>query len=222
MTAQLVVLVPVLTRPRNVEPLIRSLAAATSCDYRLLFIAESVDSRERTELRRCGADVLLVARTRRRYACKINDAVRATDEPLIFLAADDVRFHEGWDSHAIELLDETIEVVGTNDLLNPRVIAGTHSTHSLLTRRYAERGSIDDPNVVLHEGYPHEYVDDEFVQTALARGVMVFARDSIVEHLHPYNHKADVDATYRLGWQGRAVGKKLFDEREKLWTSTSA
>jgi hypothetical protein len=47
-------------------------------------------------------------------------------------------------------------------------MAGRHSTHSLVTRDYVERfGTIDEAGVVLHEGYPHEFVDDEFVQTAM-------------------------------------------------------
>ena len=35
-------------------------------------------------------------------------------------------------------------VVGTNDLSSKRVMAGTHATHALITREYAELGTIDD------------------------------------------------------------------------------
>lgn len=215
------IIVPVLARPHRIEPLMADVDAVTPRGYRLLFVADEADRPELRALERLDADYLVVPRTRRSYPCKINDGIRASDEPLIFMAADDLHFHPAWLPRAVVHLTSTIQVIGTNDLTNPRVMAGEHSTHTLLTRGYAELGSIDNPDVVLHEGYPHEYVDDEFVGTAKHRRAFISSPTSIVEHLHPYRELAPIDATYKRGWAGRARGKRIIDQRRHLWASTS-
>lgn len=152
------------------------------------------------------------------YAAKINRGVRATDEPLIFLGADDLNFHPGWLEAASSRIRGRIQVIGTNDLCNPRVRAGRHSTHSLLTREYAKRGTIDDSSIVLHEGYEHEFVDDEFVQTAIKRHAFDFAANAHVEHLHPDVGKAPMDALYSARPRRMRQGRKLYRQRRRLWT----
>lgn len=212
------IIVPVLARPHHVERLMADVDAVTPRGYRLLFVADEADRHELRELEHAGADHLVVSRRRRSYACKINDGIRASDEPLIFMAADDVHFHAAWLPRAVVFLTSTKQVIGTNDGgINPRVAAGETSVHTLLTRAYAELGSIDDPDVVLHEGYPHEYVDDEFIGTAKHRNAFIASPTSIVEHLHPYTDPSLIDATYRRGWAGRSIGKKLIDRRKHLW-----
>lgn len=216
-----VILVPVLNRPHHVERLMADVDAVTSKPYRLLFLVDEGDTNERGALRAAGADHLVVPRARRRYACKINDGIRESDEPLIFMAADDVHFTPGWLPRAAVCLTYRKQVIGTKDGgVNPRVASGEHSVHTLLTRRYAQLGSIDDPNVVLHEGYPHEYVDDEFIGTAKLRGAFL-SSSSVVEHLHPYLRLSPIDSTYRKGWAGRSAGKRLVNQRQHLWASTS-
>lgn len=156
------------------------------------------------------------------YARKMNHGVRVTTEPLLFLGADDIDFHPGWFEAACARLTPGVGVVGTNDLGNPRVISGEHATHVLVTRAYVERhGTIDEPGKVCHEGYPHEFVDDELVATAKARGAWAFAADSIVEHLHPSWGKAPTDPLYD-GQRRRLVqGRRVFERRKRLWTSPS-
>ena len=46
-------------------------------------------------------------------------------------------------------------MVGTNDLTNKRTIRGRHSTHSLVTRDYADLGTIDGQPGPLFQGYHH-------------------------------------------------------------------
>lgn len=220
-----VIIVPVLDRPHRVAPLMADVAAATPSRHRLLFVVDQRDRPQLKALRDAGADFLTVPIGRRRYACKINDGIAASIEPLIFTAADDLHFHDNWLLAACRQLSDSIDVVGTNDLLNPRVLAGDHSTHTLVRRTYVEQfGTVDGPGRLLHEGYPHEYVDDELIGTAKMRARFVSAPKSVVEHMHPYNKQAPVDATYRRGWAGRTVGKRLYDARRHLWEqpSTSA
>jgi hypothetical protein len=217
---ELVILVPVLGRPHRVEPLLASIERATP-GARVLFLADPGDNEEisavqmasdrqvcRVELDTGGGN----------YARKINRGVQLTDEPLLFLGADDLDFKVGWLEEAKTELQPGIGVVGTNDLGSRRVMEGLHATHSLVTRAYAELGTIDEAGKLLHEGYPHEFVDDEFVATAKHRGAWAFASDSHVEHLHPNWGKAPMDRLYRGQRRRMRVGRQIFLRREPLWT----
>jgi hypothetical protein len=157
------------------------------------------------------------------YARKINAGYRHTSDELLFLAADDVHFHPGWLAAATARLQGTVHVVGTNDLGNPEVIAGRHATHSLVTRRYVDMlGTLDQRAQVLHEGYPHEYVDNEFVQTAIARRAFAHASDSVVEHLHPHWGKAPTDDLYDQHAERMKAGRRVFLERAALLRNETA
>lgn len=211
----LAVLVPVLGRPHRIVPFLQSLAAATPGRYRVVFIADSHDTPTIGAIEKAHATPLIVDGN---YAHKINKGVHATSEQLLFLGADDLHFHPGWLEAAKAKLTPGIGVVGTNDLCNGRVIAGEHSTHSLVTRAYTELGTIDDPTRLLHEGYPHEFVDDEFVQTAMYRGAYAHAHDSVVEHLHPQVGKAPMDDLYAAQRQRMRHGARIYRRRRHLWT----
>lgn len=214
------VIVPVLGRPASVRPLMASLQAATPQPYRLLFVASADDEVELAELRAAGADYIVADPKRGTWACKINDGFRATTEPWVLAAADDLRFRPGWFERALEWADASTCVIGTNDICNPRVMCGQHATHALFRRDYVERfGTIDEPGLVMHEGYRHDYADNEAMETAVARGVYVHAFDAIVEHMHPLVGKAPDDATYRLGRKGSAQGAQLFRRRKGIWKS---
>lgn len=141
------------------------------------------------------------------YAASINFAYRHTSEKFLFAGADDLRFEDGWFGVASELLDD-FDVVGTNDLGNPSVLAGDHATHYLVSRRYLDgQGGVFDegPGSFLFEGYDHNWTDTEFVETAKHRGVWSPCLGSVVEHCHPAWGKAERDATY---------GKSFARERE--------
>jgi len=213
-----VVLVPMLGREHRVAPLLASLSA--SCDARPLFLLSQHDEPVRAAVEAMGADhVTVPGPGPGDYARKINTGLRESTEPLLFLGADDLHFHPGWLEAATAKLAPGIGVVGTNDLGSKRVMAGIHATHSLVTRTYAETfGTIDEPGKILHEGYPHEYVDDELVGTAKHRKAWAFAFDSRVEHLHPAWGKAPVDAMYGQQRRRMAQGRPIFEARKHLWT----
>lgn len=216
-----VVLVPVLNRPHRVVPFLEALAASEA-DARPLFICSPDDELEQKAVADAGADMIVLDQppTRGDYARKINAGYYATAEALLFLGADDVHFHRRWLQRCVRRLDQPgIHVVGTNDLCNQRVMNGQHSTHSLVTRTYvAERGTIDERGKVLHEGYPHEFVDDEFIETAKTRDAFAFARDAMVEHLHPMAGKAPMDALYAEQSARMRIGRKIYTRRRRLWT----
>lgn len=216
--ADLVILAPVLRRPHRVKPLLDSARAATP-GARVLFVCDPDDEEEIAEVDRLDAERILVAGN---YAAKINQATLHTDSELLFLAADDLHFHPGWFEAASARLTRRVGVVGTNDLANPRVLRGVHSTHSLVARWYCHLGTIDEPDKLLHESYPHEFVDDEFVATAKHRGAFVAARDSIVEHLHPMVGKAPMDDLYAAQRTRMRAGRRIYRRRRKLWMQPSS
>lgn len=219
------ILIPVLGRPQHVPRLLANIATTTPEPHRVLFIADTEDLAEIKALDAAGADYITRDRDQpRNYAAKINCGYHATTEPFVFTGADDLNFHRDWFSRALAWAHDHIGVIGTNDIANPRVMNGTHSTHSLVRRSYVETqsGVIDTPDTVYCELYGHEYTDDELVQTAMFRGVYAHAFDSIVEHLHPMVGKAEDDATYRKGRSRTVESQRTFIRRSRMWTSPAA
>jgi glycosyltransferase involved in cell wall biosynthesis len=215
----LVIIVPMLGRPHHVRPLLESIYSTTP-DPRVLFAVSPDDHAVHAEIDRAQVERITVQYNPiGDYARKINTGYRHTREPLLFLGASDLTFHPGWYEAAVAHLDGTAGVVGTNDLGSPRVIKGEHSTHSLVTREYVNQyGTIDQPDRVLCEMYWHEYVDDEFVETAKHRGAFTAATDSIVEHLHPNWGKGENDPLYAAQRSRMARGVRIYRRRRHLWT----
>lgn len=215
------IIVPVLRRPQNVEFLMNSVANNTSKPYRLLFIASPGDRREISALEKANADFLVMGQKfegKGDYARKINFGFQSTDEPYVFLGADDLRFHDSWFENALKYFTDKIEVVGTNDLGNSRVINGQHATHSLVKRSYIDGyGTIDERGKVLHEGYTHNFCDDEFVGTAKLRNAWAFAHDSVVEHMHPFWGKAVTDDVYKSAQRSFNIDRRLHAKRKRKW-----
>lgn len=217
-----VLLCPVLARPERVRGLLDSVAASiVETPVRCLFIASAHDDAELRALGEHAAEHVVVPWPwgPGDYARKINHGYAVTDEPWMFLAADDLRFRPGWADATLAVARKSgARVIGTNDLGNPQVIAGRHSTHTLVARSYVDKlGTIDEPGKVLHEGYSHNFVDDELVGTAKSRGEWRFAKRAVVEHLHPSWGKGAVDPTYQLGRAGFDEDHALFMERRALW-----
>lgn len=147
-------------------------------------------------------------------------ARQATDFEWLFMGSDDIVFHPGWYEKALEQASDRFDVIGTNDLGNPRVTAGLHSTHSLIRSSYLAKGTIDGEGL-MWEGYGHNFADDELVETAKARGTFVHSPYSVVEHFHPAWEKAEMDATYRdhaLNMDLFAEDKERFLRRRALWS----
>lgn len=214
-----VVAVPMLRRAHRVAPLLESIVT-TAPAARVVFAVTPSDLPVVDAVRAADAEMIMVAwSTLGDYARKINTVYRSTTEPLILLGADDLLFHPGWVAACRRALAPGIGVVGTNDLGSPRVTRGEHATHSLVTRQYADQsGVIDQPGAICHEGYYHEFVDDELVETAKARGAWAMALDAHVEHLHPNWDKAPNDSLYLAQRARMARGRPIYLRRRRLWT----
>jgi GT2 family glycosyltransferase len=211
-TERVTVVVPVLSRPQNVAPLVESLRASTGLAD-VLFVTEPDDLFEWAAIDEAGANRITHPGT---FAQKVNTAVDHVTTPWVFLAGDDVVFRPGWLDHAMNVANKYgAQVVGTNDLGNPAVIAGDHATHMLISMDYIHEtgASWDGPGLVCHEGYRHWYVDNEIVSAAKQRGVWGAAPGSIVEHNHPAWGKADDDEVYELGQSFSDRDAALFRKR---------
>ncbi len=227
MERELSILVPVFDRPEAAAPLVESVRAYSARDWELVFLVSPNDGAELWEIECLEAaddEGRVTWRVLDRpcepgdYARKINYGFRETTAPWIFQAADDLRFRPGWDVVAIETGEKyEVGVVGTNDLCNPRVIRGRHSTHSLVRRAYVDEcGGSETPGEVLYEGYEHNFVDDELVGVAISRQCFRMS-GAVVEHLHPNCRKGTPGATYARGHAGFDRDRQLFNARRRYW-----
>lgn len=223
-----VVVVPVLRRPHRVRPLLDSLEEHTPEPHRVVFVATATDAAmiaavlEQAEDDPTVSLEVLAPNRVGDYAIKCNHVYATSSEPFLFLAADDLAFHDRWLAAALELMaDPAVGVVGTQDLApTERARTGQHATHSLVRRAYVDAfGTIDEAGKVLHEGYPHEFVDDEFVETAKFRDAWAFCPGSVVEHLHPSWGKAPLDTLYRDQRRRMAEGRRIYQRRRHLWAA---
>ena len=212
-TERAAVIVPVLGRPEHAAPFMASLRASTGLAT-VYAVCQSGDDAAAAAWLDAGAEVL-DSGEQSSFAAKVNLGYAKTSEPWLLLVGSDVKFHPGWLDHAQAVAGDRYHVVGTNDLGNPRVIAGEHATHLLVRRSYVDEqgGGWDGPGVVAHEGYRHWYVDDELVAAAKQRGVWAMALGAKVEHLHPAWGKGEMDDVYRLGLASAEQDKAHFQQR---------
>lgn len=211
------VIVPVLGRPGNAQPLVDSLTAS-GADADLHFICTAGDKAQIAACEATGADTVIVdwAAGPGDFAKKINYGFRLTAADLFFMGADDLDFHPRWDVIATRMMRGQIGVVATNDKANRQVMRGEFGTHCLISREYINEvgGTADGvPGVVLHEGYDHNFVDRELCDVARSRRRFAFASQAIVKHRHPLWRTAQWDRTYRRGMSRFREDQVLHRER---------
>ncbi len=85
-----------------------------------------------------------------------------------------------------------------------------------MSAAYVELGTIDQSDAVYHDGYWHNFCDDELIQTARSRG-MYRPSLAVVEHLHPDRDRTLDDDTYALGRVHFHDDRRLFIHRSNLW-----
>lgn len=241
MTDTICVIIPVLGRPDRAAVVAESVHRASRPTTAVVFVCSPGDDAEIAACHQTGATMILAPFEAGPgdYARKINLAARTVQADWFFTGADDLEFTPGWDAKCLataydtppavplvmrepdeNLLARKIThalVVGTNDDCNVLTADGRHSTHSLVHALAVEAGTVDAPNLILHEGYDHQFVDTELVATAKARGVYAHAADAIVRHHHPMRRRAAMDDTYRKGQKQSVADARLFRRRRPLW-----
>ena len=212
---------PVLHRAHNLLPLLASIKANSTLPHDMLFLVSPGDVAYKQALVRAGVPYSVVSWQpgAADWAKKMEHGRAETVTPLLLLAADDLRFHSGWDvalHNAYHQYD--VGVLGTQDMGNRLVMRGLHSTHPCVVRDYADcHGTIDDPQLMLHQGYDHQYADNELCETAMARGCWKFVPECVLEHLHPAWGKAKGDSTYLKANRRWRQDMQLFQRRRRLW-----
>lgn len=215
------IIVPVLGRPEHAEPFMRSLIASTGLAT-VWAVVQPDDKATAAAWREAGAEVLEAPEGVTTFAAKANHAYQhlgrfGVAAPWVMLVGSDVVFRAGWLDHALGVAGRTgADLVATNDLGNPHVMAGTHATHPLIRRSYVDEiGAtlLDGPGVLCHEGYRHNWIDNEWTFAAQRRGRFAAALGAHVEHLHPVVGKGEWDDVYRLGRQSYDADRELFRAR---------
>lgn len=212
------VLVPVLHRPRAVEPFITSLRENSQHVSSIFFLCNEGDSAEIAAIEALDevAIVLPWQPLAGDYARKMNHGFSCTSSEFVFLGADDITFTPDWDVNALRAADGGAGVIATNDCANPQVKKGEFGTHCLVRRSYVEilGGSLEGPGHLLSEAYDHNFCDRELCHIADRRNLYVFAADSHVPHHHPhFDSTVKPDATYRKGQRHFREDRRLFLRR---------
>lgn len=218
------ILIPVLNRPERAQPLVDSIRASSAEEHEIVFLCSPGDGQQYHACHVTGEHTMLCAWKPGRgdFAKKINRGFRETTNEFILMGADDLRFHPGWDTSLLEVAARTgAGVIGSNDLGNPQVTRRQQfSTHPLIRRSYiANYGGTGDAkqNVVLYEGYDHNFVDRELWDVAACRGLTAFAADAKIEHLHPHWRKGEMDSTYEKGMANFHEDQRIYWSRHPLW-----
>ena len=217
------VLVPTFGRADRLARVAANIAENTETEHRVVFAVEAEDVASIAAAAELDVDVV-VNEGRPNYSGAITTAYRETPAEYVFAGADDLNFQPGWDTAALALMDGWVQVVGTNDLLNPYVTAGLHATHYLVDRRYLDDvgGVVDQgPGSFLFDGYDHQYTDTEFIATAKMRSRFRPCLESVVEHINAWSPKGTVDATAHKTQVTAAADSALYDSRRDLWCSIS-
>lgn len=224
------ILLPVLSRPANAERVVASIATGTQVPWSAWFIATSGDDAQLDAIDAVMERYPQVAVIQRGepagpgdFAKKQNLGFKVSGygspNPFVFLGADDLDFHSGWDVAALSIAESTrASVIGTVDGANPLVTKGQHSTHTLVRRAYTDAEGLTwdrVPGLVYAECYDHQQVDCELVAVAKERGIWAFAHGSVVKHRHPiFDRTVQRDATYEKALAHGSDDLQLFRQRK--------
>lgn len=241
MTADVVVVVPVLGRPEHAERFMESFRANTPEGRAVVLAVLSPDDPVPEPLWMAtmrawvesGAHVDFLGNKGTTFAAKVNYAHGFLRKPFgeikdpswLLLVGSDVVFHPGWLEQVLMTAELSgAKLIATNDLGNAKVMAGEHATHPLINRAYVDEvgSSWDGPGVVVHEGYRHNFCDNEYSQAAVDRGVFAYSQRSIVEHLHPAWGGAPSDEVYELGQRSFDADHRLFLKRRAIYGRINA
>lgn len=228
------VVIPTFGRADRLLAVARNAHAGTLSNHAIIFVVEaddrpSIEAAEEASRALFPYVQVLINGRARNYAGACNHAYLNTRHGYLFSGADDLNFCQGWDNWAVSEMrfgvvgHESIYVVGTQDLLNPYVQAGTHATHSLVDRRYLDQqgGVAGERGTWLFEGYDHQYTDAEFIDTARHRGVFAPCLNSVVEHVHFLTGKSAHDETYARAYAHLDEDAELYYSRLHLWGDVS-
>lgn len=209
------ILIPSLNRPQLLRGLIENIHRVTPEPHALFFTVSDPESA--VILTDLGEPYLFdAADPDRRYVTRMNKMVHQLPPAgTVFFGSDDVLFHEGWLSEALEVMRTGFAVVVGDDLRNP------NGTMALMRTDWLDRAVFDSPGDAFHGGYIHNFADTEQFATAAAANQYARAPRSRVEHLNPIfgaPNSIPWDDTYRNAQAGWDHDAALYARRsEMIW-----
>jgi glycosyltransferase involved in cell wall biosynthesis len=221
---EIAIVIPTKGRDRKLFPLLWNIVQTTPTGvFEVYFVVNEDDGASRRIVMGMAGPVHLVLTDEPGYPKAVNVGIRASNEPLIAIVNDDVKFHNGWWDGLRKVLTPKVKVVASNDL-SPHTANGDACTQPIVRREYivSPGGAYGEPGIAMHEGYVHNFSETELWELALYRGVAAFAPECVIEHVHPDWGKAELDDTYMEGsrrpggWEHDHI---LYLQREALWQS---
>lgn len=222
--------IPVLNRPKNVSTFINSILDKSPKDkVEILFVTDKSCVDEINEINKFSGPITIGIADENTisWAKRINWGINYSllnyklleKSTWILCGADDIVFHDNWFEEAEKFATDFSGVIGTNDLGNHACINGIHTTHPIVSRHYVENfGTIDnEKNKLCHEGYDHNFVDLELVQTAKKRNAWKHNANCKIEHNHPAWNKAANDDIYIKGQAKLSNDRNLWIKRKQAF-----
>jgi hypothetical protein len=208
------VIIPTLGRPHKVQSIVTNLQE-TAPEVTPYFVIEPNDAVTAEAVADVHGNTIINRRVAS-YAGAVNTALHETSEPYLYVSADDFEYHNEWLPPLLNEID-SFGICGSNDLHNKEVLAGTMATSFLIRRDYAVTACIDQPGIMLHEGYTHNFVDTEVIGTARSRNQFKHCSNSHVEHKHYLWGLAPHDDTYAKSVKQHEADWRTFNNRKVLW-----
>lgn len=193
------IFLPTYKRPGTLQKVATNIEQTTHNKFKLYFGLEKDDLEGIKAARKTG-HMVIINKYEPGYANTIQSIYESSQGKYWFHANDDFVFLPDWDKVPIERLRESpgIKVIGCHDG-NPDT---NYWTISMVCRNYITRfsGVVDMPDRVFYP-YNHNYIDTEFTETAITRGVWSYCTLPCIEHHHPsLSHlfgAVEDDATYQ-------------------------
>lgn len=210
----LAILIPTVHRPEKLQNILDNAHEATTVAHQVYFIAEVTDEPTKQALKDLDGGHVAVIGEFGSCAKAINAGFQASCEPFAFTGNDDLRFHTGWDTAAIDELEQTgLAACGTNDG------NGRMTCFAMVRRSYIDQhsGVFDQPGTLYHP-YESQYVDTEFADYMKARGQWTESEASLTEHLHWEFGKADAShPNYQKARATCSTDEATYRARRPLW-----
>lgn len=136
--------------------------------------------------------------------------------PLLGYFANDVIFHEGWETISVRAYNKYFPDGKGLLALRDEVWNEYHAAHGIISREWL---SVLYDNSRFPSEYGHHYGDSELTQFSKDLRRFRYCEEAYVEHLHPDNDKRGKDEIDAMSGDilGVKEAKALYDFRYKMW-----
>lgn len=216
--------IPTYKRPHTLAKIAKNIEENTHYPFTLYFGCEPEDRESILAAKDTGHKVI-INQGNPGYSDTIQTIYENSDDEFFFHGNDDFVYLPDWDMRPIDLLEESpnLMVVGCHDG-NPKT---RYYTISMVRRKYIEdmSGVIDMPDRVFYP-YNHNFIDTEFSETAIARGVWDACTAPCIEHHNPgLAHifgEIEQDETYEKNNKTSGADSETYHSRVHLWSNLAS